>query len=139
MAYGFELNVLFLDAASRVGVLSLGFVAFIDIAEWLADGEQDLADLLATLAWDLFAVSVSIIAGALTSALVIVTGATLGVSIATGAVIVAVGLGAGILVGIALDFIERRYDLRRRISEAMRSGSINEIDPLLYQGMMTAP
>lgn len=122
------------SVASRIGVLSLGFVAFFNIAEWLADGEQDINDLLASLAVDLFSVSVSIVAAALAGALVI----ALAPGIATGAVLVAVGIGAGLIVGFALDAIGQRLNLRNRITEAMRTASVNDIDPILYQGMMTA-
>jgi hypothetical protein len=123
------------SVASRIGVLSLGFVAFFNIAEWLADGEQDIHDLLASLAVDLFSVSVSIVAGALAGAVVI---AWLP-NIAIGVVLVAAGMGVGLIVGIVLDGIGRRFNLSTRIAEAMRTARINDLDPILYQGMMTAP
>lgn len=116
---------------SRARLVSIAFVTFFDVAEWLTTpaGERDLDDLLATLLWDIAAVTVSIIAGALGAALVLAAAP----AVATGAVLVAVGIGVGVVVGLALDWIDSRLGIKAGIREAMDNATINDLDPVFYQ------
>lgn len=122
---------------SRAGALSIAFVTFFDVAEWLSTpaGERDVKDLIATLLWDVAAVTVSIIAGALAAGAVLL----LAPGIAATAVLVSVGIGAGVVVGLALDWVDSVLGIKARIRAAMDNAAINDLDPAFYDQMMIAP
>ncbi len=122
---------------SKAGVISIGFVVFFDVAEWLADpaSERDVNELVATLLWDVGAVVVSIIAGALAAAALLAL-STAGVAVG---VLVAVAIGVGVVVGLALDVLENAFGLKSKIREALENATINDLDPTFYNEMMTAP
>lgn len=122
---------------SRSGVLSIGFVTFFDVAEWLSQpsSEREVNDLVATLLWDVAAVSISIIAGAIAAGAVLL----LAPGIATAAVLVTVGIGFGVVVGLGLDWLDSRVGIKSAIRSALDNASINDLDPVFYNQMMIAP
>ena len=75
----------------------------------------DVEDLIATLLWDVAAVTVSIIAGALAAGAVLL----LAPGIAATAVLVSVGVGAGVVVGLALDWVDSVLGIKAKIRSAM--------------------
>lgn len=123
--------------ASRAGLISIAFVVFVDIAEWLADpaSEREINDLVATLLWDVGAVVISLIAGAVVAAAVTLLGGLF----ATVAVFVGIGIGVGVAVGFLLDWVEEALDAKQAIRTALDNATINDLDPILYNDMMTAP
>lgn len=86
-------------------------------------------------AWDVAAVTVSIIAGALAAGAVLL----LAPGIAATAVLVSVGIGAGVVVGLALDWVDSVLGIKARIRAAMDNAAINDLDPAFYDQMMIAP
>ena len=126
--------------ASKAGVISIGFVTFVNVAEWLSEpaSEREINDLIATLAWDLGAVAISLLAGAIAAAAAIAFAAIVGAT-APVALIVSAGILAGVGIGLALDWLERSLDAKAAIKDALDNATAREISPVLYDEMMTAP
>lgn len=122
---------------SRAGLLSIAFITFCDVAEWLSTpaSKRDVEDLIATLLWDVAAVTVSIIAGALAAGAVLL----LAPGIAATAVLVSVGVSAGVVVGLALDWVDSVLGIKAKIRSAIENAAVNDLDPAFYSQMMIAP
>ena len=122
---------------SKAGVLSIGFVTFVNVAEWLSEpaSEREINELIAILAWDLGAVAVSLVAGAIMAAGAI----AIGLPVAAVAAVVSVGIGVGVIVGLFLDYVEGQLDAKTSIKDALDNATAREIDPVFYDQMMTAP
>ncbi|MGR2737313.1 hypothetical protein ACUY1T_02555 [Billgrantia sp. Q4P2] len=103
------------SVGGRIPVISYIIIGTIDVVEWLAAPatERELADLVGTLIVDIAKVAAATIAATVTAAALVLFGAPL-------FLIVSAGIGAGLVVGMALDGLDGLFGFTSKVQELAR-------------------